>query len=86
MEHALPFAHLRVVLDPVTSSLPTEDLGIDEQREAGEGSPLLWRALWRPRAWPAVWRLFRQVRIAGQALTDLAAALVAPDGPLSIGG
>ncbi|MBN1640381.1 MAG: hypothetical protein JXA09_04025 [Anaerolineae bacterium] len=83
--HGAPFVHLRVVLDPAPSDLPTHELRRGRKGAGQEGDALLRRALLRPRAWPAVWRLLRQVRVAGRAIATLAAAAVAPDGPLSIG-
>ena len=79
----VPFVHLRVVLDPAASSLPA--VGGRGEREQERRRSLLRRTLWRPRTWPAVWRLIRQAWVAGRAITDLVAALVAVDGPLATG-
>jgi hypothetical protein len=75
--HGVPFVHLRVVLDPVSSSLPDRDEGEGQGRAVGSW---LRRAVWSP-----VWRLRRQIRIAGQVVTELTAALVSGDGPLAPG-
>ena len=89
-EHAVPFRHLRVVLDPVASDLPPaarprmgEELHGERELGAGTGG-YVWRAVWRPRTWPAVWRLLHQARRASRTMASLGAALTAPGAPLDV--
>ena len=82
----VPFCHLRVVLDPAGSDLPSEDLhGGYEQEDGAEDGGLgryLWRAAWRPRTWAAVWRLLAHARRARRTMAARGGALTAPGGPL----
>jgi nucleoside phosphorylase len=83
-ERGVPFRHVRVVLDPMSSDLPPEELhGHDALGEESGGYG--WRAIWRPRTWPAVWRLMRQVWRARRILASLGEALTGPGGPLEVG-
>ena len=79
-----PFVHLRVVLDPLRSALPSERLHGDEEDGDGEWA-FFARALLHPRDWGAVWRLVRQVRLARRAMTRTIAGLAGPGGPLAAG-
>ena len=80
-EHAVPFRHLRVVLDPAASDLPPDEVHGEDALGDGTGG-YAWRVLWHPRTWPAVWRLFGQARRARRALASLGEALTGPGGPL----
>jgi len=79
---SLPFVHLRVVLDPVQSALPATELPTDDHGYARR-SAILSHALTHPGEWLALWRLFRQIRIARRVMTDVIEALVRPGGPLA---
>lgn len=78
---SLPFVHLRVVLDPLVSALPSTQLPTDQHGRARKAA-LLYYALANPRDWPALWRLFGQMRIARRVMTDVIEALARPGGPL----
>jgi nucleoside phosphorylase len=78
---SLPFVHLRVVLDPVESALPSTELPTDEHGYAQRGA-LLSHTLTHPGEWPSLWRLFRQIRTARRVMTDVIRALARPGGPL----
>ena len=77
----LPFIHLRIVLDPLVSPLPSTRLLTDEHRRVSRRA-LLFHALTHPRDWSALWNLIRQARAAGQVTADVIAALTQPDCPL----
>jgi len=83
-ESSLPFVHLRVVLDPLGSALPSMELPPDQRGRARKGA-LLYFALANPRDWPALWRLLGQMRIARGVMTDVMEALARPGGPLGPG-
>lgn len=80
-DRGLPFVHLRVVLDPVTSALPSE-------RPYGGGSDghakrsFLVRALAHPRDLSALFRLYGQIPHASQVITRTVRALSREGGPL----
>jgi nucleoside phosphorylase len=78
---SLPFVHLRVVLDPLESALPSTELPTDDHGYA-QTRVLLSHALTHPGEWPALWRLFRQIRTARRVMTDVIAALARPGGAL----
>jgi nucleoside phosphorylase len=78
---SVPFVHLRVVLDPAGSALPKTDLPTDEHGYAQSGA-LFSHALAHPGEWPALWRLFRQIRTARRVMTDVVGALAWSGGPL----
>jgi nucleoside phosphorylase len=78
---SLPFVHVRVVLDPLESALPSTDLPTDDHGYA-QTRALLSHALTHPGEWPALWRLFRQIRTARRVMTDAIAALARPGGAL----
>jgi len=80
-EWSLPLVHLRVVLDPLGSALPSMQLPTDQHGRARKAA-LLYYALANPRDWPALWRLFGQMRIARRVMTDVIEALARPGGPL----
>jgi len=79
---SVPFVHLRVVLDPITSALPLIHLPGGEQGHASTHTLLL-HALTHPCEWPALSSLIRQARTACRTMTDVMAALTRPDGPLA---
>jgi nucleoside phosphorylase len=79
---SVPFVHMRVVLDPVGSALPATELPTDDHGYAQRGA-LLSHALTHPGEWPALWRLFRQIRIARRVMADVIGALARPGGPLA---
>lgn len=81
-DRSLPFVHLRVVLDPVESALPATELPTGDHGYAQRGA-LLSHVLTHPGEWPALWRLFRQVRTARRVMTDVIGALARPGGPLA---
>ena len=81
-DRSLPFVHLRVVLDPVESALPATELPTDDHGYTQRGA-ILTHVLTHPGEWPALWRLFSQIRIARRVMTDVIGALVRPGGPLS---
>jgi nucleoside phosphorylase len=80
-EQGVPFRHVRVVLDPLGSDLPPEELHGHNAR-GDESGGYTWRAVLRPRTWPALWRLLQQVRQARRVLIALGKALAGPGGPL----
>jgi nucleoside phosphorylase len=76
----LPFVHVRVVLDPLGSALPSRDLPTNAS-DHPQKRAILVHALNHPREWPALWRLFRQARTARRVMSDVVAALSRPGGP-----
>jgi len=78
---SLPFVHLRVVLDPLMSALPSTKFPTDDHGYAQRGT-LLTHALTHPGEWPALWRLLRQIRTARWVMTEVIGALARPGGPL----
>jgi nucleoside phosphorylase len=78
---SLPFAHLRIVLDPLESALPATELPTDDHGYAQRWA-LLSHVLTHPGEWPSLWRLFRQIRTARRVMTDVVGALARPGGPL----
>jgi hypothetical protein len=82
-EQGVPFRHVRVVLDPLGSDLPPEELH-DHNARGDESGGYTWRAVLRPRTWPALWRLLQQVRQARRVLIALGKALTGPGGPLEV--
>lgn len=81
---SLPFVHLRVVLDPLKSALPSTKFPTDDHGYAQKGA-LLSHALTHPREWPALWRLLRQIRAARAVMTDVIGSLSQAGGPLGPG-
>ena len=79
---SIPFTHLRVVLDPIASALPSTPLPTDEHGNAPPHA-LLWYTLTHPREWPALWALMQQARAARQVMEGVIAALTRPGGPLA---
>jgi len=78
----LPFVHLRVVLDPLVSALPSTDLPTGEHGYSQKKALLLYvLAHWRE--WPALWRLSWQMRAARRVMADVIRLLARPGGPLS---
>jgi len=65
------FVHLRVVLDPVTSVLPSLCSPTDEHSDAPPHALLL-HTLTHPCEWSALWTLIRQARAARRAMEDVA--------------
>lgn len=79
---SVPFMHLRIVLDPLTSTLPPTRLPTDEHGHAPT-RVLLVHALTHPREWLALWVLIRQARVARRAMADVIMALTRPGSPLA---
>jgi hypothetical protein len=77
----VPFVHLRIVLDPYNSALPSARLPTDDHARASTGT-LLRYVLVHPGQWPALWRLIGQVRMAQGVMRQTIAALSRPGGPL----
>jgi hypothetical protein len=81
---SLPFVHLRVVLDPLGSALPSTDLPTDVRGYARMVAVACY-AVARPRQCSALWRLFRHINVARRVMSDMIALLSRPGGPLGVG-
>ncbi|GAB4546044.1 MAG: hypothetical protein Kow0063_40290 [Anaerolineae bacterium] len=81
-QRRLPFVHLRVVLDPLWSALPSTDLPADG-RGYRRKKALFLHTLVHWREWPALWRLFWHMRAARHMMTEVIRMLAQSDGPLT---
>jgi len=82
-DRGLPFVHLRVVLDPATSALPSEPKRPKRRTRSALGATVQRYLVRPPRDWPAVFRLGRQFVRASKTMTRTIAALAQPGGPLA---
>jgi hypothetical protein len=82
MLRGLPFVHLRVVLDPLESALPSTDLPAGEHGYS-QKKVLFLHALAHWREWPALWRLSWQMQAARGVMAEVIRVLARPGGLLS---
>ncbi len=74
VKRSLPFIHLRVVLDPLVSPLPSMQLSTAEHGHVSSRAFLRY-VLVHFRDWPTLFKLVKKARVAGRVMTNVMATL-----------
>lgn len=78
----VPFVHLRVVLDPLESSLPPTRLPVERHRRNARYA-LIRHVLSHPREWSLLWRFMWQAHTARRTMAQVIATLTESGGLLA---